>query len=197
MAEETGLIVPIGEWVIREACRQLAAWRSAAPDRALTTISVSLSARQLRHPDLPELVAEALSESGIEPECLRLEITESTLMNDADAAVAALKALKTLGVRLAVDDFGTGYSSLAYLKRFPVDTLKLDHSFISGLGRNPEDAAIVRAVLSMAETLDLTVVAEGVERADQVAELLALGCRIGQGNYLSPPLPTEEFSELL
>ena len=197
VAEETGLIVPIGEWVIREACRQLASWRAAGADRAPATISVNLSARQLRHPDLPELVAEALSESGIDPECLRLEITESTLMNDADAAVAALKALKTLGVRLAVDDFGTGYSSLAYLKRFPVDTLKLDHSFISGLGHNPEDAAIVRAVLSMAQTLDLTVVAEGVERADQVAELQALGCRIGQGNYFSPPLPAEEFSVLL
>jgi EAL domain-containing protein (putative c-di-GMP-specific phosphodiesterase class I) len=197
VAEETGLIVPIGEWALREACRQMASWRSAGADGAPATISVNLSARQLRHPELPDLVAEALSESGIDPGCLRLEITESTLMSDADAAVPALKALKVLGVGLAVDDFGTGYSSLAYLKRFPVDTLKLDHSFIEGLGRNPEDAAIVRAVLSLAQTLDLTVVAEGVERADQVAELQALGCRVGQGNYFSPPLPAERFSELL
>jgi EAL domain-containing protein (putative c-di-GMP-specific phosphodiesterase class I) len=197
VAEETGLIVPIGEWVLREACQQMASWRSAGADGAPATISVNLSARQLRHPELPDVVAEALAESGIDPGCLRLEITESTLMSDADAAVPALKALKVLGVGLAVDDFGTGYSSLAYLKRFPVDTLKLDHSFIAGLGRNPEDAAIVRAVLSLAQTLDLTVVAEGVERADQVAELQALGCRVGQGNYFSPPLPAEGFSELL
>jgi diguanylate cyclase (GGDEF)-like protein/PAS domain S-box-containing protein len=197
VAEETGLIVPIGSWVLRQACLQLAEWRRAAGDRAPTSISVNISGRQLARLELPDLVEEALRDSGLGPESLCLEITESVLMEDIDGAVAALKSLKAIGVSLAVDDFGTGYSSLAHLRRFPVDILKIDHSFILGLGRNPEDAAIVRAVLGLARTLELDVVAEGVERPDQVEELRALGCERAQGNLFSPALPESEFSSLL
>jgi EAL domain-containing protein (putative c-di-GMP-specific phosphodiesterase class I) len=197
VAEETGLIVPIGGWVLREACRHLAEWRAAAPGRAPNTVSVNLSGRQLGRPDLPDVVEEALSESGLPPSCLCLEITESVLMDDIEGAVAALKALKAIGVAIAVDDFGTGYSSLAHLRRFPVDILKIDHSFVAGLGRNPEDAAIVRAVLALARTLDLGVIAEGVERAEQLHELRSLGCERAQGNLFSAPLAEPAFADLL
>jgi diguanylate cyclase (GGDEF)-like protein/PAS domain S-box-containing protein len=197
VAEETGLIVPIGAWVMREACRHLARWREVAPDRAPRSVSVNLSGRQLGRPDLPDVVAEALSVSGLDPASLCLEITESVLMDDIEGAVAALKVLKGIGIELAVDDFGTGYSSLAHLRRFPVDILKIDHSFISGLGRNPEDSAIVRAVLGLARTLDLAVVAEGVERVDQLDELRALGCERAQGHLFSPPIAEPAFADLL
>ncbi len=197
VAEETGLILPIGAWVVREACRHLARWRELAPDRAPTSVSVNLSGRQLSRSDLPDLVTEALTETGLEPQSLCLEVTESVLMDDVETAVAALKVLKAVGVDIAVDDFGTGYSSLAHLRRFPVDILKIDHSFIAGLGRNPEDAAIVRAVLALAKTLDLAVVAEGVERPDQLDQLRALGCERAQGRLFSPPLAEPAFAELL
>jgi diguanylate cyclase (GGDEF)-like protein/PAS domain S-box-containing protein len=197
VAEETGLIVPIGAWVVREACRHLARWREIAPDRAPQSVSVNLSGRQLARSELPDVVEEALSESGLAPSGLCLEITESVLMDDIEVAVSALKALKAIGVEIAVDDFGTGYSSLAHLRRFPVDILKIDHSFIAGLGRNPEDAAIVRAVLALARTLDLAVVAEGVERAEQLYELRALGCERAQGHLFSVPLAEPAFADLL
>jgi diguanylate cyclase (GGDEF)-like protein/PAS domain S-box-containing protein len=197
VAEETGLIVPIGAWVIREACLHLARWRQLAPDRAPRTVSVNVSGRQLGRPDLPEVVEHALHESGLDPGSLCLEITESVLMDDIEGAVSALKVLKAIGIELAVDDFGTGYSSLAHLRRFPVDVLKIDHSFVSGLGRNPEDSAIVRAVLGLARTLDLAAVAEGVERADQLEELRALGCERAQGHLFSPALAEPDFANLL
>jgi EAL domain-containing protein (putative c-di-GMP-specific phosphodiesterase class I) len=158
---------------------------------------VNLSGRQLARPELPDLVEEALSSSGLPPSALCLEITESVLMDDIEVAVSAVKALKAIGVEVAVDDFGTGYSSLAHLRRFPVDILKIDHSFVAGLGRNPEDAAIVRAVLALAHTLDLAVVAEGVERPDQLHELRALGCERAQGHLFSAPLSEPAFTDLL
>ncbi|MBV9412022.1 MAG: EAL domain-containing protein [Acidimicrobiia bacterium] len=197
VAEETGLIVPIGGWVLHEACRHLARWREVAPERAPQSVSVNLSGRQLARSELPDVVEEALSSTGLPPSALCMEITESVLMDDLDVAVGALKALKAIGVEIAVDDFGTGYSSLAHLRRFPVDILKIDHSFVSGLGRNPEDAAIVRAVLALARTLDLTVVAEGVERAEQLHELRALGCERAQGHLFSAPLSEPAFADLL
>jgi diguanylate cyclase (GGDEF)-like protein/PAS domain S-box-containing protein len=197
VAEETGLIVPIGAWALEEACRQLARWRELAPDRAPARVSVNLSGRQLARPELPDVVVAALSDSGLPPTALCLEITESVLMDDIDVAISALKALKAIGVDIAVDDFGTGYSSLAHLRRFPVDILKIDHSFVAGLGRNPEDAAIVRAVLALARTLDLAVVAEGVERAEQLHELRALGCERAQGHLFSAPLSEQAFTDLL
>jgi EAL domain-containing protein (putative c-di-GMP-specific phosphodiesterase class I) len=197
VAEETGLIVPIGGWALREACRHLARWRDLAPDRAPQRVSVNLSGRQLARPDLTDVVEEALSLSSLPPSALCMEITESVLMDDIDMAVSALKSLKAIGVEIAVDDFGTGYSSLAHLRRFPVDILKIDHSFVAGLGRNPEDAAIVRAVLALARTLDLAVVAEGVERPEQLQELRALGCERAQGHLFSAPLSEDAFADLL
>jgi diguanylate cyclase (GGDEF)-like protein/PAS domain S-box-containing protein len=197
VAEETGLIVPIGAWVIGEACRHLARWREVAPDRAPKRVAVNLSGRQLARPELPDIVEAALSASGMSPNCLCLEITESVLMDDIEGAVAALKSLKAIGVEIAVDDFGTGYSSLAHLRRFPVDILKIDISFVAGLGRNPEDSAIVRAILALARTLDLAVVAEGVERVEQLHELRGLGCERAQGNLFSAPLTEPAFADLL
>jgi diguanylate cyclase (GGDEF)-like protein/PAS domain S-box-containing protein len=197
VAEETGLIVPIGAWVLQEACRHLARWRELAPDRAPRSVSVNLSGRHLARPELPDAVEMALSSSGLPPGALCMEITEGVLMDDIEVAVDALKTLKGIGVEIAVENFGTGYSSLAHLRRFPVDTLKIDHSFVAGLGRNPEDAAIVRAVLALARTLDLAVVAEGVERAEQLQELRLLGCERAQGNFFSAPLPEPAFADLL
>ena len=197
VAEETGLIVPIGEWVLREACAHLARWRDVSPERAPDRVSINLSGRQLASTDLVDVVERALETAGLPPSVLCMEVTESVLMDDIELAVGALKALKALGVEIAIDDFGTGYSSLAHLRRFPVDMLKIDHSFVDGLGRNPEDAAIVRAVIALAQTLELTVVAEGVERPEQLEALRALGCERAQGNLFSSPLPEPAFAELL
>jgi EAL domain-containing protein (putative c-di-GMP-specific phosphodiesterase class I) len=186
LAEETGIIVPIGSWVLTEACRQAASWSG---DGKAPAVSVNLSARQLSRPDLVDGVDRALRESGLDPDRLWLEITESVLMEDADTAVAALERLRALGVHLCVDDFGTGYSSLAYLRRFPVDALKVDQSFVAGLGEDPEDSAIVEAVVSMAHSLHLSVVAEGVETDEQLARLRDLGCELAQGFYFAAPVP--------
>jgi diguanylate cyclase (GGDEF)-like protein/PAS domain S-box-containing protein len=186
LAEETGIIVPIGAWVLEEACREAATWPGNGDAAA---VSVNLSARQLSRPDLVDAVAAALEHSGLDADRLWLEITESVLMEDADTAVAALERLRGLGVHLCVDDFGTGYSSLAYLRRFPVDALKVDRSFVAGLGEDPEDSAIVEAVVSMAHSLRLSVVAEGVETDDQLNRLRDLGCELAQGFYFAAPVP--------
>ena len=186
LAEDTGIIVPIGGWVLKEACRQAASWSGNGQAPA---VSVNLSARQLSRPDLVDAVDAALRDSGLDPDRLWLEITESVLMEDADATVVALERLRELGVHLSVDDFGTGYSSLAYLRRFPVDALKVDRSFVAGLGKDPEDSAIVEAVVSMAHSLRLSVVAEGVETEEQLARLRDLGCELAQGFYFAAPVP--------
>jgi len=188
LAEETGLVVPIGVWALEVACRQAAAWHAQG---ALVTISVNLSPRQLAEPALVESVAAVLGRSGIHPAAVWLEITESTLMHDAESAVTTLRALRALGVHLSVDDFGTGYSSMSYLKRFPVESLKVDRSFIDGLGREPEDTAICTAVVSLAHALGLHAVAEGVETAEQLAELKTLGCEMAQGYLFGKPAPPE------
>jgi diguanylate cyclase (GGDEF)-like protein/PAS domain S-box-containing protein len=193
MAEETGIIVPIGGWVLAEACRQAASWLGNGQAPA---VSVNLSARQLNRADLVDTVDAALSSSGLLPDRLWLEITESVLMEDADAAVAELERLRALGVHLSVDDFGTGYSSLAYLRRFPVDALKVDRSFVAGLGEDPEDSAIVEAVVSMAHSLGLSVVAEGVETEEQLARLRDLGCESAQGFYFAAPVPSSALDPL-
>ncbi|TMK88132.1 MAG: EAL domain-containing protein, partial [Actinobacteria bacterium] len=193
LAEETGIIVRIGGWVLNEACRQAASW---AGDGKAPAVSVNLSARQLSRPDLVDVVDEALTASGLDPDRLWLEITESVLMEDADTAVAALERLRRLGVHLCVDDFGTGYSSLAYLRRFPVDALKVDRSFVAGLGQDPEDSAIVEAVVSMAHSLRLSVVAEGVETDEQLARLRDLGCELAQGFYFAAPVPSSALDPL-
>ena len=201
IAEETGMIVPIGRWVLREACRRATEWHGdwheRYPGADLPTIGVNLSARQFQHPDLVEEVASILSETGLEPRALELEITESVVMDSAEDAVDKFEKLKEIGVRLAIDDFGTGYSSMNYLKRFPLDLLKIDRSFVEGLGRDSEAAPIVSAIVRLAQALNLEVVAEGVETADQLKHLKELGSNVVQGYYFSKPLPSKAASALL
>jgi diguanylate cyclase (GGDEF)-like protein/PAS domain S-box-containing protein len=198
LAEETGLIVPLGAWVLEESCRQLASWQErSADDAPLLFISVNLSPRQLAEPTLPAEAARILERTGIDPGSVWLEITESTLMHDAESAISALRALRALGVHLSVDDFGTGYSSLSYLKRFPVEALKVDRSFVDGLGRESGDSAIVTAVITLAHALGLRAVAEGVETDVQLRELRTLECDMAQGYLFSVPKPASQVEHLL
>ena len=196
LAEETGLIVPIGAWVLEEACRQSVAWQAEGDGDQPLVMSVNVSGRQFES-DLVGTVARVLATTGMEPSKLCLEVTESMVMKDVDVAVATLRDLKGLGVMLSVDDFGTGYSSLSYLKQFPLDELKIDKSFVDGLGRDSEDGAIVAAVMGMARALDLSVVAEGVETDSQATSLRALGCETAQGFYFSRPKVAADITELL
>jgi PAS domain S-box-containing protein len=196
LAEQTGLIIPIGRWVLEEACRQGRRWRLNHPDGVALSVAVNVSARQLET-DLALTVSEALRRSGFEPECLCIEVTESSVMRDVDSAIATLEAVKALGVRISVDDFGTGYSSLAYLKRLPADELKVDKSFVDGLGSDPDDTAIVAAVVASAHALGLSVVAEGVETAQNVSSLVTLGCEQAQGFHYSHPVSPETIDDIL
>jgi diguanylate cyclase len=197
LAEETGLIVPLGQQVLREACRQAKEWQERYPSAQPLIICVNLSGKQLQYPEVVPDVAAALEKSGLEPGTLCLEITESILMDDAPLSFDTLRRLKDLGVKLAIDDFGTGYSSLSYLKRLPVDFLKLDRSFVAGLGGRSEDRGIAQAVVDLAYTLDLKVIAEGVETEKQLAHLREMGCELAQGYYFWKPLPSEATGELL
>jgi diguanylate cyclase (GGDEF)-like protein len=190
IAEETGVIVPLGARVLREACRQAATWQ-ALPNGANLAVSVNLSARQLADADLVATVTAALADSGLPAGALWLELTESTVMADADVAGDTLAELRRLGVHLAIDDFGTGYSSLAYLRRLPIEQLKIDRSFVAGLGDDPEDQAIVGLIVSLAGTLGLSVVAEGVETPEQLSSLRRLGCDTVQGFHVGRPLPPD------
>jgi EAL domain-containing protein (putative c-di-GMP-specific phosphodiesterase class I) len=200
VAEETGLIIQIGRWVLREACKQARTWQERYPSAPPVTISVNLSPRQFFH---SELVAEILDETRVDAGTLQLEITEGALTsNNARSADETLRNLKDLGVQLAIDDFGVGYSSLSYLKRFPVDFLKIDRSFVAGLGHDPnngasKDAKIVSALIRLTHALELEVIAEGVETAEQLAWLRDAGCNLAQGNYFLEPLPAEALSALL
>ena len=195
-AEETDVILPLGRQVLRDACEQARTWWEARPDTQ-PYVCVNLSARQFEQEDLVEEIAEALRRSGLAPEALLLEITESTLMDGAEAAVTRLRNLKALGVKLAVDDFGTGYSSLSYLRRFPVDCLKIDRSFTHGLGRSLDDTVLVSGVISLAKSLDLAVIAEGVETSAQFERLKELGCDFAQGFYFARPLPAFDAARLI
>jgi len=186
LAEETGLITDIGRWVLNAACRQTFRWQRRH-DRELT-IAVNVSARQLRDTQLVEDVRDALAQAGLAPQSLTLEITESVLMDNSDAAIARLHELKALGIRLAIDDFGTGYSSLNYLRALPVDIVKIDKVFIDGVASDTEARGLIRAIMSMAETLDLQAVAEGVESLDQALRLEQLGSSLVQGYYYAQPL---------
>jgi diguanylate cyclase (GGDEF)-like protein/PAS domain S-box-containing protein len=201
VAEETGLIVPIGAWVLDQATRQVQRWHAAAPDRGPLRLAVNLSGRQLGHPRLVEDVATVLADTGIDPGLVELEITESVLMDDVEASEETLNRLHQLGVKLAVDDFGTGYSSLSYLQRFPVDLLKVDRSFVAGLGaENGEgagDSAIVTAIVTLAHTLGLGAAAEGVETAGQLAALRELGCDRAQGFFIARPMNNHDMGERL
>ncbi|HYD96653.1 MAG TPA: EAL domain-containing protein [Noviherbaspirillum sp.] len=195
IAEETGLILPIGEWVLRQACQQLRQWRELGfTDLA---VAVNLSPRQFFQPDFQNTVREILRSAGIPPDRLDLEITETTLMQRTEDNVSVLQRLSEMGIKLSIDDFGTGYSSLAYLQRFPVNALKIDRAFVSGIGQDSNDTALVRAIISMAHSLRLHVLAEGVETAEQIDFLQAHGCPAAQGYYYSEALPADAFTELL
>jgi diguanylate cyclase (GGDEF)-like protein/PAS domain S-box-containing protein len=192
VAEDNGLIVPIGEWVLGQACRQAAQWRKEGlPD---LVIAVNLSAVQFRRSKVEQTVMRALNASGLDPAMLELELTESILIHDTENTLAAVKRIKALGVKLSIDDFGTGYSSLSYLKRFDVDKLKIDQSFIRDLSSDPGDAAIVRAIIQMARSLDLGTIAEGVENREVLGRLREFHCDEAQGHYFSPALTAEDFA---
>ena len=195
IAEENGLIPPIGEWVLREACRQNQKWRKLGLMKI--TMAVNLSAVQFRQKNLGEIIKDVLHESGLAPSGLELEITEGIVMQDAEAAILLLEDMKAMGLKLSVDDFGTGYSSLSYLKRFPIDKFKIDQSFVHDLATDTDDAVIVSTIISMAHSLKLKVIAEGVETAEQLAFLKQQGCDEIQGYYFSKPVSAEEFTKLL
>jgi diguanylate cyclase (GGDEF)-like protein/PAS domain S-box-containing protein len=197
VAEESGLIEPIGRWVQEAACRQILEWHELRPDERPLDVSVNLSARQVSRRDLAGSVSEVLARTGLDPVHLRLEITESVLVEESASAKATLEALSEIGVRLVLDDFGTGYSSLAYLNRFPLDALKIDRSFVDALGVEQERTAIVEAIIGMARALSLDVVAEGVENEAQLSELRRLGCDYAQGHLFSRALPSKKISGLI
>jgi EAL domain-containing protein (putative c-di-GMP-specific phosphodiesterase class I) len=196
IAEQTGLIIPIGAWVLREACTQAATWARVTGRRL--RVSVNVSARQLADDDFAHTVAAVLEDTGLEPDLLCLEITESAVMADPETASEALAELKALGVHLAIDDFRTGYSSLGQLKALlPVDTIKIDKSFVDGITTAGEDHAIVDAVLRLATGLGLAAVAEGVETAEQARELVALGCNLSQGYHFARPQTPADLERML
>ncbi len=193
VAEESGLIIPIGAWVLEQACQQLRDWNLEGRAGPQGSVDVNLSARQIDDPHIVQTVEEILSSTGLPPECLTLEITESALMEDAASALEVLRSLKEIGVLLAIDDFGTGYSSLSYLQRFPLDVLKVDRLFVEALGVNAEAEEIVSAVINLAHALGLTVVAEGVETSEQLRILRSLECDLAQGFLFSRPRPATEI----
>jgi diguanylate cyclase (GGDEF)-like protein len=197
LAEETGLIVPLGRWVLAEACRQWRVFRQRIPPHPSPLMCVNLSARQFRHPELVEEVSAILSETGMDPGDLALEITESVIMEKRSTAEQILRALKNLGVRLAMDDFGTGYSSITNLKSFPVDTIKIDRSMVEGMDEDPEARVVVSASIDLAHALGLGVVAEGVETTRELHELRSMGCDIAQGYYWYGPSSSEQITEAL
>ena len=191
IAEQSGLIVPIGEWVLRQACLQMKAWM----DQGLTlqTMAVNLSAIQCRTGSIEATVGEALARAGLPASCLELEITESVMIGDKDKMLDHARRLNEMGVRLSIDDFGTGYSSMAYLKRFRVDKLKIAAPFAAHVASDPEDAAIVRSIIEMAKALGLETTAEGIEQADAVPVLREMGCTLAQGFHFAPAMPHDEF----
>ena len=196
IAEETGLIVAIGEWVLRTACAQHVAWDEAATFPH-TRIGVNLSARQFKQQDIVKMVSRVLHETGCHATCLELEITESIIMENPEMAAETLHKLSDMGVHLSIDDFGTGYSSLSYLKRFPINTLKIDRSFVRDITTDSDDAAIAKAVIALAHSMKLKVIAEGVETAEQLHFLREQRCDQIQGYYLSRPLAAAEIETLL
>jgi EAL domain-containing protein (putative c-di-GMP-specific phosphodiesterase class I) len=195
IAEDCGLIVPIGRSVLREACRQVRAWQDAG--LPAVPVAVNISAVEFRDKNFLAGVAQILKETGIAPRYLEMELTESVLMQDSESSLSLLAALKAMGVQLAIDDFGTGYSSLSYLKRFPIDILKIDQSFVRDVASEPNDAAIVNAVIGIGKNLKQRVIAEGVETEAQLAFLRTWQCETGQGFLFSHPLPVEAFENLL
>ncbi|HEY0778910.1 MAG TPA: bifunctional diguanylate cyclase/phosphodiesterase, partial [Gemmatirosa sp.] len=197
LAEQTGAILALGQWVLYRACAAAARWGSGLADAGAPAVTVNVSGRQLQDPALPSVVAGALHASGLAPERLTLEITEGVLMEDTESTLERLHALRALGVRLAVDDFGTGYSSLAYLHRFPIDVLKLDKTFVDGVARGGRDAVLARTIVTLGATMQLRTVAEGIEHAGQRDALREMGCPLGQGYLFSRPVPEGDVAALL
>ncbi len=197
LAEETGLIVPLGRWVLYEACRQGQQWQATLRGDTALTLTVNISARQLQHSELVDTVRGALQSSGLAADSLILEITESVMMQNPEAALSRLRELRDMGVRIAIDDFGTGYSSLSYLQRFPIDILKIDKSFVDGVAGGEEESALARAVIALGDTLRIATVAEGVSSLDQLVQLGELNCEMGQGYYFAKPLHASEIAGLL
>jgi diguanylate cyclase (GGDEF)-like protein/PAS domain S-box-containing protein len=197
VAEENGLIERIGDWVLESACRQAAAWYRQRPDAAPLGISVNISGKQLAGQRLPQVVSRLLAETKLDPACLHLEITESVMVGDAETLTETLQALKRIGVRLVLDDFGTGYSSFGYLTRLPLDALKVDRSYIDGLGSDARDTAITQAIIAMSNALSLEAIGEGVETEVHAAELRRLGCKLAQGFYFARPAPAETITAML
>jgi diguanylate cyclase (GGDEF)-like protein/PAS domain S-box-containing protein len=197
VAETIGLIVPIGTWVLEEACHQLRQWQDQFPATATLKVSVNLASRQLQEPDLLQQLDRILAKTGLSSQCLHLEITESMLMSHTDTVVETLQAIRDRNIKLNLDDFGTGYSSLSYIHRFPLDTLKIDQSFVSRMASENEDFEIVRTIISLAHILGMTVVAEGIEQPEQARQLIQLGCDQGQGHLFSTPLEPEKIVPLL
>jgi len=196
LAEESGVILSLGRWVLNESCLRMREWQDTFPDVPPLTISVNVSVRQLQEPAFVDEVAAALAQSGLEPNSLILEITESVMMQEVTSTVQVLQSLKDLGVRLAIDDFGTGYSSLSYLRQFPFDILKIDKSFVDA-GERVNDKELTRAIIELGRTLQMEIVAEGIEAVEQLARLRALACELGQGYYFARPLERSGIDELL
>ncbi|MDH3371436.1 MAG: EAL domain-containing protein, partial [Gammaproteobacteria bacterium] len=195
LAEETGYIIPIGEWVLRTACTQCRRWQKM--DYPSLYVAVNLSARQFHQKDLPASIYKILEETGFNPALLDLELTEGLVMQQAEASISTLRELVAMDVRISIDDFGTGYSSLSYLKRFPINVLKIDQSFVRDIPRDEDDAAIASTIITMAHSLGLKVVAEGVETIQQLEFLRKHQCNAMQGYYYSKPLAPQQFEELL
>jgi diguanylate cyclase (GGDEF)-like protein len=197
LAEETALIVPIGQWMMKEVCQQARVWQGKHLRYPPLVVSMNLSAKQLQHPRLVWEITQILRGSGADLKGLELEITENAIMKDEEGISTKLKELRSLGIRLAIDDFGTGYSSLSHLKRLPVDTVKIDKSFLEGLGKDPKARLITSAIIDLAQTMGLEVVAEGVETEEQLTQLRELKCGLAQGYYFAKPLTTEQASALI
>lgn len=197
IAEETGLIVPLGEWVLREACQQMKQWQQEFPGAESLKMSVNLSAKQLREPKLMQMIDDILLETNLNPSCLKLEITESVLMENTDVVAKILWQMRSRKIELSLDDFGTGYSSLSYLHSFPVNTVKIDRSFVSRMNENEENSEIIKAIVTLAHTLGMDAIAEGIETSEQLAQLKLLACEQGQGFFFSKPLDSQAATELL
>ena len=191
------MIVPIGQWIFKEACRQAKVWHEQHPKEPPLVTCVNVSAREFQNPELIEEIAESIRETGVDPTCMELEVTESVLMEHGEDTLSKLRKLKELGVNIAIDDFGTGYSSLSYLQRMPVNYLKIDRSFVNELGTSPESSVLLSAIINLARSLNVKTVAEGVETEAQLSRLKEMGCDMAQGYYFAKPQPSDGVSELL